>query len=110
MRRLRHLQLMKQEFINLPNTSFHGAQHLWVQWEPSTIKSGQRSAMTFPIGNPDKRKIVRNTKVVSAQLVAEGIKQFVLEADDDVLALPVWAPGAHIELLLPNGLKRKYSL
>ncbi|MGE0830408.1 MAG: ferredoxin reductase, partial [Hyphomonadaceae bacterium] len=40
---------------------------------------------------------------------AEGVLSFVLE-DPDGRDLPPWAPGAHIDVLLPSGLVRQYSL
>ncbi len=42
-------------------------------------------------------------------LIIGRIVEFKLATTDDV-ALPVWEPGAHIELNLPSGLVRPYSL
>lgn len=109
-RRIPYLQLPEQEFTNLPNTSFHGPEELWLSWDPNKVVRDGRGQTVFPIGNPDKKQIYRNTKVVSVKNVAHGIKEITLKSDDDVLQLPEWSPGAHIELLLPNDLSRKYSL
>jgi cytochrome P450/ferredoxin-NADP reductase len=41
--------------------------------------------------------------------VAEGVAALVLGADDGA-DLPAWEPGAHVDLVLGNGLTRQYSL
>ncbi|WP_197281039.1 PDR/VanB family oxidoreductase [Microbacterium sp. No. 7] len=48
-------------------------------------------------------------RVRSAELVAEGVRQLELESMAG-LDLPPWQPGAHIEVRLPSGLVRHYSL
>ncbi|MDO3402762.1 PDR/VanB family oxidoreductase [Mycolicibacterium neoaurum] len=45
----------------------------------------------------------------SAQLIADDIVELVLTRSDNG-ELPGWQPGAHIELRLPSGLSRQYSL
>lgn len=40
---------------------------------------------------------------------ADGVVSMILE-DPDGSALPVWEPGAHIDVLLSNGILRQYSL
>jgi ferredoxin-NADP reductase len=47
--------------------------------------------------------------VLSRQEVAVDVVSFVLGQADGA-ALPPWEPGAHIDLLLPSGLERQYSL
>lgn len=47
--------------------------------------------------------------ITSKQDVAVGISQLTLERADSGV-LPRWNPGDHIELILPNGLIRQYSL
>ena len=49
------------------------------------------------------------TVVTEKHLVGENIVVFELAAPDDT-ALPGWEPGAHIDVLLPSGLIRQYSL
>lgn len=109
-RRIPHLQLSDQKFTNLPNTSFHGPEELWVEWDSSFLVPEGKVQNTFSIGNPDKKIIYRDVKVVADNEIATGLKEIILETNDDILELPAWTPGAHIELLLPNGLDRKYSL
>jgi ferredoxin-NADP reductase len=48
-------------------------------------------------------------RVRSVTEEAEGVKSFVL-ADPGGGLLPPWEPGAHMDVLLPNGLLRQYSL
>jgi ferredoxin-NADP reductase len=47
--------------------------------------------------------------VRSAQPVATGVLSLELAARDGA-ALPAWTPGAHLDLHLPSGLVRSYSL
>lgn len=109
-RRIPYLRLSEQTFTNLPNTSFHGPEALWLEWDPNQVVREGRRQTTFPIGNPDKKKIYREAVVTDVQDAAIGLKAITLVSNDDVLPLPGWTAGSHIELLLPNGLSRKYSL
>jgi vanillate O-demethylase ferredoxin subunit len=49
-------------------------------------------------------------RVASRSLAAESVLLLDLQADAQNKSLPAFAPGAHIELQLPNGLRRHYSL
>jgi len=109
-RRIPYLQLSEQEFSSLPNTSFHGPEALWVHWDPNTVYREGRQQVIFPIGNPDKRQIYRSTQVLQVRDIARDIREITLVSTDPDLPLPGWSAGAHIELILPNGLERKYSL
>lgn len=46
--------------------------------------------------------------VHSCRMVAEATRELVLRTDDE--ALPGWTPGAHVDVQLPDGSKRSYSL
>jgi ferredoxin-NADP reductase len=48
-------------------------------------------------------------RVVEVREEAHGVKSFVIEASDGA-PLPVWAPGAHVDLDLTASLSRQYSL
>ena len=48
-------------------------------------------------------------QISGLRLEAEGVISLELRAPDGA-ALPAWTPGAHIDLLLPSGLVRQYSL
>lgn len=48
-------------------------------------------------------------RIHSLEPAAEGVAVLALEPMGDS-PLPAWEPGAHIELVLPNGLVRQYSL
>jgi ferredoxin-NADP reductase len=56
-------------------------------------------------GRPDDRAL----RVAEKKIVAERIVALRLTHPDG-LRLPDWTPGAHIDLILPNGLTRQYSL
>jgi ferredoxin-NADP reductase len=47
--------------------------------------------------------------VTDKQVVADGVATLTL-AHPDGRRLPDWTPGSHIDLVLPNGLTRQYSL
>ncbi|WP_217238090.1 PDR/VanB family oxidoreductase [Streptomyces sp. AC555_RSS877] len=60
-----------------------------------------------PRSQPDPSE---TTLVVDARIeAADGVVSLVLRAPDGE-PLPTWAPGAHIDVLLDNGLIRQYSL
>lgn len=48
-------------------------------------------------------------RVAEKQVRAEGVVALTLVHPDGA-RLPDWAPGAHLDLVLPNGLTRQYSL
>ncbi|UEA58970.1 PDR/VanB family oxidoreductase [Gordonia otitidis] len=48
-------------------------------------------------------------EVVTRRDVADRVVELTLAAPDRA-DLPAWTPGAHLELHLPNGLRRQYSL
>lgn len=113
-RRLPHLELEEQEFTFLPNTSFRGPEALWVRWDPAqnperrdpAVRSAQRD---FPVGAPEARTIVRRVRVTRAEPEAEGVLGVTL-ADPAGRDLPAWTPGSHLDVVLPGGEARKYSL
>jgi ferredoxin-NADP reductase len=55
-------------------------------------------------GRPRTRAL--GLRVAARETVADGVVQLRLEGRD----LPGWEPGAHIDLVLPSGLVRQYSL
>lgn len=107
-RRIPDLRLSEQDFSYLPNTSFHGPEALWVEWPIQPEPKDQR-IVTFPIGAPDTKAMTRTVMVQKIQLEAEDVLRLEL-AGLDGEQLPKWSPGAHIELVLANGMSRKYSL
>lgn len=48
-------------------------------------------------------------RIVAMRLEAQNVMSLELCALDDAM-LPVWQPGAHVDLVLPSGLVRQYSL
>ncbi|MGH3633930.1 MAG: ferredoxin reductase, partial [Mycobacterium sp.] len=53
--------------------------------------------------------VTNTVRVVAKTAVAEGVVALTLRHPAD-RRLPDWAPGAHIDLILPNGLTKQYSL
>ena len=112
-RRLPQLELAEQEFTFVPNTSFRGPEHLWVRWDPArnperadpTIRDAARD---FAVGAPNISEVARPLLVRARRDEAEGIVGFTL-VDPRGRALPGWRPGAHLDVLTPQGA-RKYSL
>ncbi|PMR74655.1 cytochrome P450/oxidoreductase [Billgrantia endophytica] len=113
-RRLPHLELEEQAFTFLPNTSFRGPEAVRVRWDPArnperrnpAVRTAQRD---FPVGAPEARTIVRRVRVTRAEPEAEGVLGVTL-ADPAGRDLPAWSPGSHLDVVLPSGEARKYSL
>ncbi|MEU6353345.1 PDR/VanB family oxidoreductase [Streptomyces sp. NPDC047072] len=62
-------------------------------------------ALEEPTSGRPRSRALRLT-VTSRETVADGVVQLRLEGRD----LPRWEPGAHLDLVLPSGLVRQYSL
>ncbi len=114
-RRLPHLELVPdQDFTFLPNTSFRGPERVLVRWDPAQNPErrdpGLRTAeRAFPVGAPDVKTVARRLTVARLTREAEGVLGIELRAPAG-RTLPRWTPGAHLELILPDGEVRKYSL
>ncbi len=112
-RRLPHLKLAEQEFTYLPNTSFRGPDHVWVEWDPDQNPERQQPELAsshrhFPVGAPSRRDIARKVSVAAVRQEAVGVVGLTL-VDARGRPLPRWSAGAHIELCI-GGYDRKYSL
>ena len=114
-RRLPHMRLADQRFSYVPNTSFRGPEHLWVEWDPARNPERQDAALLqvqppVRIGEPSRHAIARGVVVESATPVADGIVKLRLVAPDG-RALPRWAPGSHIDVECGEPERsRQYSL
>jgi len=64
-----------------------------------------RVAMERPVAGEGRIQ----ARIVQVTLEADGIVSFVLKSADGAF-LPAWTPGAHVDLCLPSGLIRQYSL
>ncbi|MGW1952023.1 PDR/VanB family oxidoreductase [Streptomyces sp. NPDC001920] len=62
-------------------------------------------ALEEPVSGRPRSRALR-LLVASREPVAEGVVRLRLEGRD----LPRWEPGAHLDLVLPSGLVRQYSL
>jgi cytochrome P450/ferredoxin-NADP reductase len=113
-RRLPHMELVAdQRFTYLPNTSFRGPDHLRVRWDPA--RNPERSdpsildrRTAFPFGAPTANTAPREMRVAAVDREADDIVGIRLESLDG-RPVPAWAPGAHIDLLVGDYV-RKYSL
>ncbi|MFF8434911.1 PDR/VanB family oxidoreductase [Streptomyces bacillaris] len=65
-------------------------------------------ALPEPVSGHSRRRAtaIRRLTVTERTAVADGVVQLRLEGP----ALPRWQPGAHLDLVLPSGLVRQYSL
>jgi cytochrome P450/ferredoxin-NADP reductase len=112
--RLPHMELVPDQIFQfLPNTSFRGPEHLWVQWNPAL--NPERSDATvldrctsFPIGAPARRNLARQVRVCEIHPEVDGIVRLTVE-DPQGRTLPRWTPGAHVEVVI-GGFNRNYSL
>lgn len=114
-RRLPHMRLAEQRFTYLPNISFRGPEHLWVEWDPSqnperhdpTVLSRHQPAR---IGESTRATGARSLCVAQRRMVAPDIVELTLTPTDG-RPLPRWQPGAHIDIECGDtGLSRQYSL
>ncbi|MET9495486.1 PDR/VanB family oxidoreductase [Streptomyces sp. NPDC006552] len=62
-------------------------------------------ALEEPVSGRPRARALR-LRVTRREEVAEGVVRLRLEG----AALPPWEPGAHLDLVLPSGLVRQYSL
>ncbi|GGV38837.1 iron-sulfur protein [Streptomyces longisporoflavus] len=62
-------------------------------------------ALDEPVSGRPRSRALR-LLVTRHETVAEGVVQLRLEGEH----LPAWEPGAHLDLVLPSGLVRQYSL
>ncbi|CAB3862406.1 cytochrome P450/oxidoreductase [Achromobacter animicus] len=114
-RRLPHLKLAEQAFTYVPNTSFRGPEHLWVEWDPAQNPERANPSLLenrhpVRIGEPSSHAITRPVVVHSAATAADGIVRLRLVSPDGK-PLPRWSPGSHIDVECGDtGLSRQYSL
>jgi ferredoxin-NADP reductase len=71
-----------------------------------TLLQGRAASAEPDSRDADGRLLVR---VLEVQREADGVVSIVLSSND-ASALPQWSPGAHIDIILPDGLVRQYSL
>ncbi|CAN5524062.1 cytochrome P450/oxidoreductase [soil metagenome] len=114
-RRLPHMKLAEQTFSYVPNTSFRGPEHLWVEWDAAQNPERHDATRLQPqtpvrIGEPSKHAITRTVRVEQVTPAADGIVRLRLVSPDG-RAMPRWAPGSHIDVECGDtGLSRQYSL
>ncbi len=113
--RLPHMKLREQRFSYVPNTSFRGPEHLWVEWDPTLNPERRNSALreaTLPvrIGEPSTHAIARPVVVDRVTPAADGIVALRLVSADGK-PLPRWTAGSHIDIECGDPHRsRQYSL
>lgn len=113
-KRLPHMRLVEnQKFEGIPNISFHGPEHLWVEWDPErnperAVPGIVDSHLPLKIGPPARADIYRHVIVTQVKEEADGVLGITL-ADPGGSKLPGWTPGAHIDVIAGDYV-RKYSL
>ena len=114
-RRLPHMRLAEQRFTYVPNTSFRGPEHVFVEWDPALNPERADPAVLQPrvavrIGEPSVHAIGRPVVVTSATYAGGDIVRVRL-ASRGGRPLPRWTPGSHIDVECGNtGISRQYSL
>jgi cytochrome P450/ferredoxin-NADP reductase len=114
-RRLPHMRLADQRFTYVPNTSFRGPEHLYVEWDPAQNPerhdpSVLKPCATVRIGEPSSHAVSRAVIVERVSACADRIVRLRLVSPDGK-PLPRWAPGSHIDVICGDtGLSRQYSL
>ncbi|PJX23379.1 cytochrome [Advenella sp. S44] len=113
--RLPHMKLSEQTFTYVPNTSFRGPEHVWVEWEPANNPercNPQILNQHHPIrlGEPSTHALSRQVVVQETEMLTDDIMRIRLAAADGQ-TLPRWTPGSHIDLVCGElGISRQYSL
>ncbi len=114
-RRLPHMRLAEQQFSYVPNTSFRGPEHLWVEWDPTQNPENRdatrlQSRLQVRMGETSRKVAARVMAVESVDTVANQIVHIRLRSLD-AAPVPAWQPGAHIDLQCGGPqLSRQYSL
>ncbi len=114
-RRLPHLRLAEQRFTYLPNMSFRGPEHVWVEWDPAQNPerhdpSLRSRSQPVRIGESTRSSSARPMRIERRRKLTDDIVELTLVAADG-RPLPRWQPGAHIDIECgATGLSRQYSL
>ncbi|MCJ7858407.1 cytochrome P450/oxidoreductase [Corynebacterium kalidii] len=106
------MRLVDQEFEFVPNTSFRGPEHLWVEWDADTRAAGtaEDAPPEFPgivFNGPGKDLRTRTMTVEKVRPLTPHVMGIRLVPDGG--PLPGWQPGAHVEIDAGD-VSRRYSL
>ncbi|HEF4733204.1 cytochrome P450/oxidoreductase [Burkholderia multivorans] len=114
-RRLPHMKLAEQRFTYVPNTSFRGPEHLYVEWDPALNPERRDRSVLRPraavrIGEPSSHAVSRAVKVERVSICADRVAHVRLVSADG-RPLPRWTAGSHIDVICGDtGITRQYSL
>ena len=81
--RLPHMDLAEQDFSYVPNTSFRGPEHLWVEWDPAANPERRDPSVLEPrltvnIGEPTTEHQSRPMRVQHVAEAADGVRHLSL--------------------------------
>jgi len=85
------------------NPTYRVLEALVQRW----VRVAERSGRHRPRATPVDRDLA--VRVAAVEDVADGVRAISLVRRDGA-ALPPWDPGAHVDVLLPGGTMRQYSL
>ncbi len=90
-----------QRLDYLPTLTVLALKHLTVEWTPAVTKTPEATKTKDSAWTP--------LTVIARKAETEDVISVTL-ADPDGATLPAWDAGAHVDLRLPSGLVRSYSL
>jgi len=104
---------LRERYRQLPSNPFRQERRdVMIGFAGAVLSGMERAAAAVrkmtPPGELDRTRVLR---VAERQVVAhdENVVALTFAADDDT-PLPRWHPGSHIDVHLPSGLVRQYSL
>jgi len=102
-----------ERYRRLPANPFHRARRDLLIGAAGAVLTGMEALVgaTRRVTPPPERDPTRVLRVADRRVVAhdQDVVALTLVADDS-RPLPRWRPGAHIDIRLPSGLLRQYSL
>ncbi len=108
----------KAELVPTPKDIFTAVPRFMRKRYHPTQEGSTAKALAYLAGSPAARAAAEQAEAATRPLElvvaerrepAEGVAELVLSSASGA-PLPVWEPGAHLDLLLPSGLVRQYSL
>ncbi|SEM42776.1 Predicted metal-dependent hydrolase [Streptacidiphilus jiangxiensis] len=108
----------KAELVPSPKEIFTAVPRFMRKRYHPTQEGSTAKALAYLAGSPAARAAAEQAEAATRPLqlvvaerreAAQGVAELVLSSTDGA-PLPTWEPGAHLDLLLPSGLVRQYSL
>ncbi|MBF9073652.1 metal-dependent hydrolase [Streptacidiphilus sp. NEAU-YB345] len=108
----------KADLVPSPKEIFSAVPRYMRKRYHPTQEGSTAKALAYLAGSPAARAAAAQAEAATKPLhlvvadrrtPAEGVAELLLTSADGA-DLPAWEPGAHLDLLLPSGLVRQYSL